>query len=115
MPIGKGDLVSKRREPVSQLDISIALVDAMNRGAQGAAVDTIEALAEALGVSELHGTNVRDFYNTAAHHRTEDAIAEIADDDQELAALVKQQFVKARQQSDSERDLTSSHARARAK
>ena len=76
----------------SPADVQEALLEAMRQGAQEATVDAIEAVAEAVGVSKVHGLALLEFFHAAASERTSTAIAGIADYDQQLARLVKHQW-----------------------
>ena len=65
------------------------LIGAMDIGALRATVDTLVAISESAGITKVHGLSVRDFHKKAAYRHTEFAIADIADDDPELASVVK--------------------------
>ena len=65
------------------------LVMAMDTAATKACFDVIEAVAERLGVTEVHGVSLASFYSTARIERTDQNIAEIADDDPQLASRIK--------------------------
>lgn len=68
------------------------LVMAMDVAATKACFDVIEAVAESLGVTEVHGVSLHSFYNTARIERTNQNIADIADDDPQLASQVKRRW-----------------------
>lgn len=69
-----------------------SLIGCMDVAQCRATVTTLEALAEAAGIKELHGKSVRDFFAAVARRETEAAISDIADDSPELATLVKQRW-----------------------
>ena len=82
----------------------------MDWGMSKASFDLIEAVAEALGISEVHGVSLRTFYDTACFDRTGENIAHIADTDPVLATRVKQQWDSLTEQS-----ALSEHSRTRAR
>ncbi len=73
-------------------EIHEALLGAMSIGSTRALLATIEAVAEAAGILEVHGIGVRQFYHAAAIPETERAIADIADSDPVFATAVKKQW-----------------------
>jgi hypothetical protein len=80
------------KQPLSWSDLHEALIGAMDVGALRATLDTLEAIAQATGVSTVHGVSIRAFHHSRAIQQTDLAISDIADDDHELATLVKRRW-----------------------
>ena len=92
------------KQPIPFGALHEELMLAMSIGQARGIVDTLVAIAEAAGVPEILGTTVRDhvYYSAVAH--TEAAIADIADDNPDMATVVKQRWDEMRATNARERE-----------